>query len=86
MHRLPRLARGRLRAVKNLPIPAILAAQDASDAVGLTQVPGDDRETRLRALYALFFHEAGLEVDDVTLCALAASTRRMGYVLVPVRR
>ena len=58
----------------------------ASDAIGLTPTPADEREARLRALFALFFHEAGLIPDDNIISALAAAMRRMGYAFVPVRR
>jgi hypothetical protein len=67
------------------PLPAE-STPDAADALGLTQVPRDSSEARLRALFALFFHEAGLEPIDATVSALAAAARRLGYVIVPVRR
>jgi hypothetical protein len=58
----------------------------AADEAGLTQMPGDSREARLRALFTLFFHESGLEPPEATIAALATAALRMGYVIVPVRR
>ena len=62
------------------------SASDVASVIGLTIGPSDDRESRLRALFTLFFHEAGLTPDEATIAALATAARRMGYALVPIRR
>jgi len=54
-------------------------AQDAPNEVPPTQVPRDRREARLRALFALLFHESGLEPPETTISALAAAAVRNGY-------
>ncbi len=60
--------------------------QDAPERLWVTSIPPDGREARLRALFALFFHEAGLESTDETVANLARSAHRLGYALVPIRR
>jgi len=76
-------APGEPEKIASLPLSA---TPDGENGIGLTQLPGDSREARLRALFALFFHEAGLIPDDNIISALAAAMRRMGYAFVPVRR
>ncbi len=68
------------------PDSALESPADVPFDLSVTQVSSDGRETRLRALFTLFFHEAGLEPAESTIVALAATAHRMGYALVPVRR
>ena len=73
-------------AAENIDALAGSAAPSAPDAVRLTVGPSDEREARLRALFTLFFHEAGMEPPPELVAAIAAAAARLGYALVPVRR
>jgi len=60
------------------------SAPVASDGVALTPGRPGSLEARHRALFALIFHEAGLEPDESTVTALAGALGSLGMTIRPL--